>query len=219
MKNEIELNELEQEVVITVNDLELNGILALPAHPKGLILFAHGSGSGRFSPRNNFVARELQKAQFGTLLMDLLSEKEENIDNRKNVFDIDLLSNRLNLAKNWLMDYFKINKLKIGFFGASTGAGAAIEAAAKDPNYVFAIVSRGGRPDLAYGSLARVSVPTLLIVGGADGIVIDINQEALDKMKCKKELVIIPRATHLFEEAGALEKVAELAVDWFTKYC
>lgn len=256
MNDGFKLNSIEKEVIISIDHLTLNGILALPGSQthgpetqslsplKGIILFAHGSGSGRFSPRNNYVARELQKAHFGTLLMDLLSEEEETIENRRNVFDIELLSNRLNLAKKWVIqeltpknsenrdirenrvinsknkniEAIEADDLKIGFFGASTGAGAAIEAAAKDPAHIFAVVSRGGRPDLAVEGLSKILAPTLLIVGGADGIVIDLNQAAFNKMNCEKKLEIIPGATHLFEEPGALEKVAELAVRWFLEW-
>lgn len=220
---EFKLNALEEEIIIDLKPLFLKGILALPSNWKALILFAHGSGSDRFSPRNNFVARELQKAQFATLLLDLLSPEEEQFQDRKNVFDIELLSNRLNLVKNWfLTNYLSQNdpdSAKVGFFGASTGAGAAILATAKDPQQVFAIVSRGGRPDLAEKTLSKISVPTLLMVGGADGIVIDLNQAAFKEIPGPKELKIIPGATHLFEEPGALEEVTRLAKEWFLKWC
>jgi putative phosphoribosyl transferase len=213
---EFTLNENERSVIISDGQLQLNGILGLPEQAKAIIVFAHGSGSGRFSPRNQFVARELQQAQFGTLLLDLLTE-EESLD-RKNVFDIDLLANRLNTAKAWLAEQPDTNSHKVGFFGASTGAGAAIQATYREPENVFAIVSRGGRPDLATSALAYITIPTLLIVGGNDGIVIDLNREALQQMRCIKELTLVPGATHLFEEPGTLEQVAELAKLWFANY-
>lgn len=210
---QFKMNEIEREVTVFSADLELKGILALPREAKAMIIFAHGSGSGRFSPRNNFVARVLQQAGFGTFMMDLLTEEESL--NRENVFDIDLLAARLNTAKKWIAEQRELSSLPIGFFGASTGAAAAIQAVALDPERIFALVSRGGRPDLAGLLLKRISVPTLLIVGGNDGVVIDLNQEAFAKMNCQKEIKIIPGATHLFEEPGTLEQVAELAKDWF----
>lgn len=210
---QFKMNEIEREVTVFSADLELKGILALPTEAKAMIIFAHGSGSGRFSPRNNFVARVLQQAGFGTFMMDLLTEEESL--NRGNVFDIDLLAARLNTAKKWIAEQRELSSLPIGFFGASTGAAAAILAVVLDAEHIFALVSRGGRPDLAGISLKRISVPTLLIVGGNDGVVIDLNQEAFAKMNCQKEIKIIPGATHLFEEPGTLEQVAELAKDWF----
>lgn len=217
MTDKIQLNELEHEVIVTDDVVRLSGILAVPKNAKGIIMFAHGSGSGRFSPRNNFVARVLQKAKFATLLTDLLSETEAL--NRENVFDIELLADRLKLAKTWLAHQSELKNLKFGYFGASTGGGAALVAAVKDPDNIFAVVSRGGRPDLAGDALLKVSVPTLLIVGGNDDIVIDLNTDALDKLTCIKEMKIVPGATHLFEEPGTLEEVADLAKDWFLKYC
>jgi putative phosphoribosyl transferase len=214
MDGEFELNDLEKEVILDSDDVQMNGILALPKAAKAVIAFAHGSGSGRYSPRNNFVARVLQQAQLGTLLMDLLSEPEA-LD-RSNVFNIELLSQRLRLAKTWLENKFKDPALKIGYFGASTGAGAALVAAAEDPHNIFAVVSRGGRPDLAGDYLSRVQAPTLLLIGGRDDVVIDLNRDAFQKLNCVKEIHIIPGATHLFEEAGTLEQVAEQARDWFT---
>lgn len=210
------LNSLEQEVIISEGVVRLNGIFALPEKARGMIIFAHGSGSGRFSSRNLFVARQLQNAQFGTLLMDLLSETESM--NRDNIFDIGLLADRLTLAKRWILNQPEAAHLKIGYFGASTGAGAALVAAAIDPSHLFAIVSRGGRPDLANQFLAEVLSPTLLIVGGDDDFVIDLNLKALQHLACTKELKIIPGATHLFEEPGKLEAVARFAKEWFTKY-
>ena len=212
----MQFNELEREVIITNDMLRLNGILALPENAKGMIIFAHGSGSGRFSSRNNFVARELQKAQFGTLLMDLLSETESM--NRERVFDIDLLAERLQFAKDWVIEQPETKDLKIGYFGASTGAGAALVSAAEDPTQIFAVVSRGGRPDSADAAIVNVTAPTLLIVGGNDDIVIELNAKAFSKLKCERELKLVPGATHLFEEPGTLEQVADLASDWFLKY-
>jgi putative phosphoribosyl transferase len=213
-KVKMELN--EKEISIKIDSGNLKGILAIPQNCLGLIIFAHGSGSSRLSRRNSFVAGELQKGGFGTLLMDLLTEKEE-LD-RQNVFDINLLSDRLLSAKKWVMNQYKTQHLKIGYFGASTGAAAAMVAAAKEPENVFAIVSRGGRVDMAGSYLIEVSAPTLLIVGGEDDIVIDLNQASFEKLNCSKEIRIIPGATHLFEEPGALELVSEMATEWFTKY-
>ncbi len=216
MNGKFELNRYEKEVVITDPDDEivLNGVLAMPRSAKAVIIFAHGSGSGRFSPRNNFVARQLQEAQLGTLLMDLLSE-EESLD-RSNVFNIELLAERLTMAKHWMTTMQEVqNDYQIGYFGASTGAGAALVAGSEDPGNIFAIVSRGGRPDLAGEHLENVKAPTLLIVGGNDDVVIDLNQEAFEQLNCKKEMKIVPGATHLFEESGTLEQVAVLARDWF----
>lgn len=216
MNNKFILNEYEREVRVGDKHIQLNGILGLPPDLIGVIVFAHGSGSGRFSPRNNYVARVLQDAQLGTLLIDLLSD-EEALD-RGNVFDIKLLAERLRLAKTWLTKQPECRALKIGYFGASTGAGAALVAAAEEPENLFAVVSRGGRPDLAGKFLESVKAPTLLLVGGHDGVVITLNHDALSKLQCTKELKIIPRATHLFEEPGTLEQVAELATEWFIRF-
>nr|BFD66046.1 hypothetical protein HAGR004_10680 [Bdellovibrio sp. HAGR004] len=210
-----QLNKNEHEVVINYKDVRLNGILSTPSNPVGLIIFAHGSGSSRWSPRNNFVARELQKVGLATLLTDLLTPEEEN--DRANVFDISTLAQRLTIVKKWAQSQAATRNLAIGYFGASTGAGAALVAAAQDPDEIFAVVSRGGRPDLAAEALDNVQAPTLLIIGGDDTYVIELNQIAYDKLMCKKEMKIIPGATHLFEEPGTLEKVAILASDWFTK--
>jgi len=215
MSSEFALNDYEQEVRVGDKDVQLNGILGLPPNPLGVIVFAHGSGSGRFSPRNNYVARVLQQASLGTLLIDLLSETEAS--DRGNVFDIALLAERCRTAKTWLATQPKCRTLPVGYFGASTGAGAALVAAAEDPENIFAVVSRGGRPDLAGESLDSVKAPTLLLVGGHDGVVITLNENAFNKLHCTKELKIIPRATHLFEEPGTLEQVAELASAWFSK--
>lgn len=218
-----ELNAIEKEIVINGNNndnnndnnLNLGAILAVPENSEGLIIFAHGSGSGRLSPRNNFVARVLQKVNLATLLLDLLTD-DEALD-RRNVFNIELLAERLLLAKSWASKEKELSKKKIGYFGASTGAGAALAAAAKVPENVFAVVSRGGRPDLAGHYLSDVLAPTLLLVGGRDDIVIDLNLSALEKLNCVKEIKIIPGATHLFEEPGTLEQVALLATEWFQK--
>jgi putative phosphoribosyl transferase len=181
-----------------------------------VVAFAHGSGSGRFSPRNQFVARVLQEANLATLLLDLLEEQEA--EDRDKVFDIELLAERLHDAAQWLRQEAETQALGLGYFGASTGAAAALVAAARKPNGIRAVVSRGGRPDLAGDSLRRVVAPTLLIVGGDDEPVIRLNEQALRLLSCPKQLVIIPGATHLFPEPGALEEVARLAKDWFGRY-
>jgi putative phosphoribosyl transferase len=204
----------QTDVQIPSHGHQLKGTLSLPAGCKSIVVFAHGSGSGRFSPRNQFVARSLQSAGVGTLLMDLLEEDEE--DDRQKVFDIELLAERLQSAADWLRAQPQTRKCRLGYFGASTGAAAALVAAARQPEGVEAVVSRGGRPDLAAGYLPRVKAPTLLIVGGADDVVITLNEEALAQLRSPKQLVIIPGATHLFPEPGALERVAQLASDWFT---
>ena len=203
-------------IKIKVRDKELNGILTIPNDAKAIILFAHGSGSSRLSPRNQFVAEVLNKKGFATLLMDLLTEEEEIIDNQTGElrFDIEFLARRLVLTNDWLRENEETKNLKIGYFGSSTGAGAALIAASKIKD-IFAVVSRGGRPDLAMDYLDKVSSPTLLIVGSDDKEVIEMNKEALGKLEIKKKLEIIPGATHLFEEEGALEKVADIAANWF----
>lgn len=206
----------EHPVVITEGKLALEGILGLPAGASGVVVFAHGSGSGRFSPRNNFVARRLQQNGLATLLLDLLTPEEA--DDRRKVFDIDLLADRLLLSKAWLEGEPKTKNLRIGYFGASTGAGAALQAAAREPANINAVVSRGGRPDLAEPYLDRVTAPTLLIVGGYDEPVIEMNQAAYELLTCEKQLIIVPGATHLFEEPGTLEQVAERAKQWFQHY-
>jgi putative phosphoribosyl transferase len=206
----------EKEIVIPKGNVQLKGVLEVPPHPKGVVLFAHGSGSGRLSPRNNFVARILKDSGLATLLVDLLEESEA--EDREKVFDIDLLAERLLICAHWLRQQLETRELLFGYFGASTGAGAALQASAKEPGGVAAVVSRGGRPDLALDYLHLVQAPTLLIVGGEDRSVIPLNQTAYAKLRCSKELIIVPRATHLFEEPGALDKVAELARDWFMRY-
>lgn len=216
MKN----HEVEEAVRIPVDHILLEGELVIPKGAKGIVLFAHGSGSSRFSPRNQFVARVLREKKLGTLLIDLLTSEEEKIDQvtRAIRFDIELLANRLLGVTGWLLQDSRTNVLKIGYFGSSTGAAAALIAAAKETKSVFAVVSRGGRPDLAKTFLSQVQAPSLLIVGGADFGVIELNQEAYDLLPGIKKLEIVPRATHLFEETGALEKVSDLAAQWFVKY-
>lgn len=206
----------EHNVKITKGKLALEGILGLPDGPRGVVVFAHGSGSGRFSPRNNFVAGHLQQVGLATLLLDLLTEDEA--DDRRKVFNINLLADRLLLAKAWLETELQTRNLGIGYFGASTGAGAALQAAGRSPSNIKAVVSRGGRPDLAEPYLPSVTAPTLLIVGGHDEPVIKMNQAAYDLLTCEKKLIIVPGATHLFEEPGTLEQVAEQAGRWFQKY-
>jgi putative phosphoribosyl transferase len=206
----------ERPVVVHPAGVRLQGILGLPDAARGIVLFAHGSGSGRLSPRNRFVAERLQSGGLATLLIDLLEEEEAG--DRGKVFDIDLLAARLLAAGEWLAAEPSTRTLALGYFGASTGSGAALQAAALAPFRVAAIVSRGGRPDLAAAYLPRVMAPTLLIVGGQDGPVIDMNREALALLTCPKKLVIVPGATHLFEEPGALEQVAGLALDWFQQH-
>jgi putative phosphoribosyl transferase len=209
------------EVLIPIGEDTLAGNLVIPAHSHGIVLFAHGSGSSRHSQRNRFVAQELQKAGLATLLMDLLTMAEERIDEASEGglrFDIGLLAGRLEAASDWVRANPSTHALPIGYFGASTGAAAALVAAAAEwRGKVKAVVSRGGRPDLAKEALSVVRAPTLLIVGGDDRVVIALNRQALDKLSCEKRLEIVPGATHLFEEPGTLEQVAVLAVDWFRR--
>ena len=207
---------VEHSVLITDGRIALEGMLGMPPDAAGVVLFAHGSGSGRFSPRNCFVARRLQEGGMATLLIDLLSEVEA--EDRRNVFDIDLLADRVLLAGAWLGNNPRTRHLPLGYFGASTGAGAALQAAARSPIPVGAVVSRGGRPDLAERHLPRVTAPTLLLVGGHDEPVIEMNREAYGLLRCPKQMTIIPGATHLFEEAGTLEQVADRALAWFRRY-
>jgi putative phosphoribosyl transferase len=194
----------------------IKGRLDLPPDAVGLVIFAHGSGSGRLSPRNQFVARELQAAGIATLLIDLLTDEEA--ENRRNVFDIDLLSKRLASAATWASEQEETAELPVGYFGASTGAGAALVAAADNPRSVSVVVSRGGRPDLAENHLPKVKCPTLLIVGELDHEVILLNRKAQSRLKAESRLKIVPGATHLFEEPGTLEQAAELAKDWFIRH-
>lgn len=208
------------EVLVRTGNVALEGDLAVPSASSGVVLFAHGSGSSRRSPRNQYVARTLNQAGLATLLLDLLTAREEQIDRvtADLRFDIPLLAERLVGAVDWLAADSRTGALRIGCFGASTGAAAALLAAAERPRAVVAVVSRGGRPDLAAGALARVTAPTLLIVGGDDSPVIALNEQAFVQLPGKKRLDIVPGATHLFEEPGALERVAELARDWFLHY-
>ena len=198
----------------------LGGTLGLPANPVGVVLFAHGSGSSRFSPRNRAVARYLQEAGLATLLVDLLTEEEEEAERytRHLRFDIGLLAGRLEGAMRWLAQEPATQALTIGLFGSSTGAAAALVAAAREPDRVGAVVSRGGRPDLAGDALPHVRAPTLLIVGGADDVVIELNMQAMRQMRTEVQLVVVEGATHLFEEPGALEQVAQHARNWFLRW-
>lgn len=210
----------EHLVRVSVGSHVLEGDLVIPAGARGLVVFAHGSGSSRWSPRNRYVANELQTTGIATLLTDLLTAGEEAADARTGHlrFDITFLAARLAAIRDWLLQRPDVGHLPLGFFGASTGAAAALTVAADRPEAVHAVVSRGGRPDLAAPALPRVRAPTLLIVGGDDVPVIQLNREALTHLTCEKDLVIIPGASHLFEEPGALEEVARLAAGWFTRY-
>jgi putative phosphoribosyl transferase len=211
---------IERTVSIPGRDVRLQGTLGVPDGAVGIVLFAHGSGSSRFSRRNRFVARLLRNEKLGTLLLDLLSPEEEEIDEvtRHHRFDIQMLADRVVSAIDWIAAEPDTRALSLGLFGASTGAAAALVAAAEKPGRVTAVVSRGGRPDLAAEALARVEAPTLLIVGQRDEVVVDLNKSARDKMHAEVRLVIVPGATHLFEEPGALERVADLAGDWFVTH-
>ncbi|MTJ14676.1 alpha/beta hydrolase [Anabaena sp. UHCC 0187] len=213
-------NPHEHLVSVTADGVNLEGNLVIPNGATGIVLFAHGSGSSRHSPRNRYVAEVLQQAGLATLLIDLLTAEEEEIDLRTRHlrFDIGLLASRLVGATDWLVQNPDTRHLKLGYFGASTGAGAALVAAAERPEAVQAIVSRGGRPDLAGSALPHVKAPTLLIVGGYDTPVIKMNEDALAQLHSVKRLDIIPKATHLFEEPGKLTAVAQLASEWFTQY-
>lgn len=203
----------ERPVQIPAGHLRLPGELTIPAEALGLVAFAHGSGSSRFSIRNQAVARSLQRAGLGTLLFDLLTEVESQT--RANVFDLPLLADRLLAATDWLERQPEAGKLRLGYFGASTGAGAALIAAARAGDRIHAVVSRGGRPDLARDWLPQVHAPTLLIVGSLDSAVLGLNQMALDQLRCRKRLVVVEGASHLFEEPGTMEQVSRLACDWF----
>jgi putative phosphoribosyl transferase len=206
----------DEEVLVRAGALDLPGHVALPENAPGIVVFVHGSGSSRHSPRNRFVATMLNEAGLGTLLFDLLTPEEE-VD-RANVFDIELLAGRLTQVTAWLRDQPWARELRIGWFGASTGAGAALWAAAEPDADIAAIVSRGGRPDLAGPRLAEVRAPTLLIVGGLDPVVLDLNRAAQARLRCPTELVVVPGATHLFEEPGTLAVAASAARDWFSRH-
>jgi dienelactone hydrolase len=213
-------SEEERQVQIPLGMTHLEGTLAIPAAADGIVVFAHGSGSGRHSPRNRFVAQVLRNAGLGTLLFDLLTRDEEISDMADGHlrFDIQFLAARLEEAIAWVGSQPDTRDLKIGLFGASTGAAAALVAAAQLPDAVKAVVSRGGRPDLAGIALPRVTAPTLLVVGGHDDMVIELNREALRRLRCEAELQIVPGATHLFEEPGTLEAAARLASAWFERH-
>ncbi len=211
---------LEMQARIPAGDVVLDGDLTIPAGAGGIVLFAHGSGSSRHSPRNRSVARVIYESGIGALLFDLLTREEEAIDmyTRHLRFDIELLTERLIAATRWVADQPETRALRAGYFGSSTGAAAALIAASRIGAGIGAVVSRGGRPDLAGDALQLVKSPTLLIVGGHDPVVIELNQDAYAQLRCEKELKIIPGATHLFEEPGALEQVAQFAADWFSEY-
>jgi dienelactone hydrolase len=206
----------EELVRIPADGVALDGDLVLPATATGIVVFAHGSGSSRHSPRNTFVARQLQNAGLGTLLFDLLTRQEDATYETR--FDIALLTRRLEAATRWLQQQARTSTLKIGYFGASTGAAAALYAAATFGKRIGAVVSRGGRPDLAMSALGQVASPTLLLVGGEDHEVIVLNQQAYAALRPEKQLVIVLGATHLFEEPGTLEEVARVAAQWFTQH-
>ena len=210
----------EQVLRLTVSSATLEGAVQIPKGATGIVLFAHGTGSSRHSPRNRYVAQALQEGGLATLLIDLLTAAEEREDDRtaRLRFNIHLLAHRVTGASDWLLQNEATRHLRIGYFGASTGAAAALEAAAERPNEIGAVVSRGGRPDLALPVLGRVKAPTLLIVGGRDTAVIEMNREAFEHLQAEKRLDIVPGATHLFEEPGALEHVAALARDWFIEH-
>src|SRR6059058_263773 len=210
---------MSTEITIPAGEANLAGALSLPERAHSLVLFVHGSGSSRHSPRNQLVARTLNNAGLATLLFDLLTANEERIDSytAEFRFNIELLAERLSYATKWTSEQANTRDLSIGYFGSSTGAAAALVSAAEFPD-VAAVVSRGGRPDLAGDALPKVQAPTLLIVGGRDEVVIELNEMARDQMRCEVKLEIIPGATHLFEEPGTLEKVAKLASEWFVNH-
>lgn len=213
------MQDVERIVHVPAGAATLDGSLVVPARAIGVVLFAHGSGSSRHSTRNQFVARRLQESGLATLLIDLLTPQEETVDavTRHVRFDIQLLATRLNAAIGWLGERPDTSDLRVGLFGASTGGGAALVAAARDPDRVGAVVSRGGRPDLAADALPLVRAPTLLIVGGDDVQVIALNRSAMALMRAEARLEIVPGASHLFEEPGTLERVADLASEWFAR--
>lgn len=212
--------EVHESVIIPTGTVRLEGDLTLPPGCRSLVLFAHGSGSSRHSPRNQFVAGVIRDAGIGTLLFDLLTRAEEQEDAITAAlrFDIELLAKRLVAATRWLNSEAETAPLQVGYFGASTGGGAALMAAAELGRRIGAVVSRGGRPDLAGNALPLVTSPTLLIVGGYDDVVIDLNQQAFAKLRCEKQMRIVPQATHLFEEPGKLEQVAQLSAEWFRQH-
>jgi putative phosphoribosyl transferase len=201
---------------VTIGSQHLEGILTVPEPAIGLVIFAHGSGSSRLSPRNTYVAERLQERGIATLLFDLLTEEEA--DDRRNVFHVPLLASRLEEALVWSREDPDTAALPVGLFGASTGSAAALVTAAQNPSEIAAIVSRGGRPDMAGEAIAQIRAPTLLIVGGADTVVLELNEDAYAALNCTKHLHVVPGATHLFEEPGALDKVVEAAGDWFAQH-
>jgi len=211
---------VDGEVAIDAGDVTLQATFTRPGDARGVVAFAHGSGSGRHSPRNRHVADVLNQGGFATVLADLLTEEEERVDLRTRHlrFDIGLLARRVTGVVDWLQATSDTAALRIGLFGASTGAAAALVSAAGRPDAVGAVVSRGGRPDLAGGALPRVRAPTLLVVGGRDEVVLGLNREAFEVLECEKRLDVVTGATHLFEEPGALERVAELATAWFSEH-
>lgn len=207
--------EINREIIIPVGKISLKSSLTIPSGSKSIVIFSHGSGSGRFSPRNNFVAKALHKEKISTLLIDLLTPIEDELyENRMN---IDLLSDRLVIATKYVLNENELKDFSIGYFGASTGAASALQAAEELPNIIDALVSRGGRTDLTL-SLSRVQAPTLLIIGGLDEDVIELNKDAFIQLQCYKKMIIVKGATHLFEEPGKLEEVAKLSTDWFKKF-
>ena len=210
----------EHPITIPCEDVHLEGLLHIPTAVSGVVIFAHGSGSSRFSPRNQHIASMLQKAKFATLLFDLLTPEEEEIDDQtmEYRFDIEFLARRLLAVTTWVVTNPVLHKLPIGYFGASTGGGAALVAAAQEKELVKAVVSRGGRPDLADRALHHVKAATLLIVGGNDDVVIELNKSAFEQLNGIKKLEIVPGATHLFEEPGKLDEVARLASAWFKQF-
>lgn len=208
--------EIKKTINIQISSIMIEGELAIPQNVLGIVVFAHGSGSSRFSPRNNFVAQVLQKNNLATLLVDLLAKEEDLSYNRR--FDISLLAERLIQITDWIKESEETKNLKVGYFGGSTGAAAAILAAAAQKDKISAVVSRGGRVDLAESQLSQIQTPILLIVGENDEFVVELNQEAFKKINCTKKLSLIPNATHLFEEPGTLEEVARQAAQWFVKY-
>ncbi len=216
MTNAAEILGRERPRTISIPPVGLEGILDIPASARGIVLFAHGSGSSRLSPRNNYVAEALRQVGLATLLFDLLSDEEAA--DRAKVFDIRLLAERLRHATDWVGEDTESGALRIGYFGASTGAGAALVADALSEAEIGAIVSRGGRPDLAEDALTKVRAPTLLIVGSLDTTVLELNQAALARLECEKRLAVVPSATHLFEEPGTLDQVIALAQKWFTDH-
>jgi pimeloyl-ACP methyl ester carboxylesterase len=220
MPRENQSDAIRAPVAVPIDGHSLHGDLGMPADPHGIVLFAHGSGSSRHSPRNQFVARSLERRHLATLLIDLLTPEEEAIDDRtaEYRFDIPMLARRLVTIVDWLRLHKDAMSLPVGLFGASTGGGAALIAAAERPREIAAVVSRGGRPDLAGAALPKVTAPTLLVVGGFDGPVIEMNRDAMKQMRGEVKLEIVPGATHLFEEPGTLERVAELAGAWFARH-